>query len=526
MRAREALGVGRGTTARAPPAPARESWRWFRGTLPDVASGLNRAGIVVFWTLRILATLFVIAVPVLGVWVGSSLAAYLNGPVWLVCVAGLLLFPVLPVVWAWWSRRKRARTQTKIGKPILTFWDHVFVRTFVLNGLFLGILLWASPQTAFTAVSSRGDWMLEGFDGATVQRVRDWLHDTADRFDWLYESSHDNEYADLVDVDDNAPRPDPPRPNDDEDPWKNPFARKPEPEPAPEPAEVPPGAWPQPAELHPAVVSMPAEAKVSVDSVARWIADRETNPYHRVKAIHDFVADHVAYDAPALAAGRYPPQDADTVLRTGVGVCAGYANLMKAIADVTGDEIVVVVGDSRGRGGAISGGGHAWNAARIEGSWLLLDATWDAGHVQGATFTKAYSTGYLFVPPGIMRITHFPDDPAWQLEAKPLSRGEFVRQPMMRPEFFANGLTLHEPTRSQITVDDAIEIRLGNPNGMFLMATYDASGERRECDVEPGTAPKITCAFENPGTYHVTLFAARQKYGRYPMVGELEVNAR
>jgi hypothetical protein len=489
-------------------------------------ASLNRAGTIISWTLRILATLFVIAVPVLGVWVGSSLAAYLNGPVWLVCLAGLLLFPVLPVAWTWLSRRKRA--ETKIGRPILTFWDHVFVRTFVINGLFLGILLWASPQTAFTAVSSRGDWMLEGFDGATARRVRDWLHDTADRFDWLYESSHENEYADLVDVDENAPRPDPPKPSDADDPWKDPFARQPAPEPTEQtdPAPVPPGAWPQPDELHPAVTSMPVEAKASVESVARWIAERETNPFNRVKAIHDFVADHVAYDAPSLAAGLYPPQDADTVLRTGIGVCAGYANLMKSIADVTGDEIVIIVGDSRGRGGEISGGGHAWNAARIEGVWYLLDATWDAGHVDGATFTKAYSTGYLFVPPGIMGITHFPEDPMWQLKNEPLSRGEFVRQPMMRPEFFARGLSLHEPTRSQVTVDDAVEIRLGNPNGMFLMANYDVGGEQRDCEVESGVEPTIRCAFASPGTYHVTLFASPREYGRYPMVGELEVNAR
>jgi transglutaminase/protease-like cytokinesis protein 3 len=272
---------------------------------------------------------------------------------------------------------------------------------------------------------------------------------------------------------------------------------------------------------------MPDEARVSVEAVGRWIAEHESDPYARVKAIHDFVADHVAYDAPALAAGHYPPQDADTVLRGGVAVCAGYANLMKAIADVTGDEIVIIVGDSRGRGGAISGGGHAWNAARIEGSWYLLDATWDAGHVDGATFNKQYSTGYLFVPPGIMGITHFPEEPVWQLKAEPLSRGEFVRQPMMRPEFFASGLQLRSPDRSQITVDDEVAIRVGNPHGMYLMATYATdAGRTGECTVERGADSEIQCTFDADGTYHVTLFASREEYGRYPMVGELEVNAR
>ncbi|MCA9636489.1 MAG: hypothetical protein KC420_10730, partial [Myxococcales bacterium] len=76
----------------------------------------------------------------------------------------------------------------------------------------------------------------------------------------------------------------------------------------------------------------------------------------------------------------YPDQRAETVLRTGLGVCAGYSNLIKAIGDVTGDEIVVVTGDSRGIGGEISGGGHAWNAAKIDGAWHLVDSTWDANH--------------------------------------------------------------------------------------------------------------------------------------------------
>jgi transglutaminase-like putative cysteine protease len=480
---------------------------------------LNRAGTIISWTIRILATLFVIAVPVLGVWVGSSLAAYLNGPVWLVCLAGLLLFPGLPVGWTWWSRR---RAQAK--PRVLTFWDQVFVRTFVINGLFLGALLWASPQTASTAVSSRGDWMLEGLDSAPARRVREWLHGLADRFDWLYESSHENEYEDLVDVEKDAPKPDPSQQSDAEDPWKKPFEHEPAPpqDEATEPQPLAPGAWPQPAELHPAVTSMPPETKASVESIGRWIAERETDPYHRVKAIHDFVADHVAYDAPALAAGNYPPQDADTVLRAGVGVCAGYANLMKAIADVTGDEIVIVVGDARGEGGAIDGRGHAWNAARIEGKWYLLDATWDAGSVNGATFEKRYSTGYLFVPPGIMGITHFPEDPVWQLEAEPLSRGDFVRQPMMRPEFFANGLSLQSPNRSQITVDDEVEILVGNPQGVFLMAKHEAG----DCEVSDGQSVAIRCAFASEGTYHVRLFASHERYGTYPMVGELAVNAR
>ena len=48
--------------------------------------------------------------------------------------------------------------------------------------------------------------------------------------------------------------------------------------------------------MHPLVRAIPAEAETSYDSVAKYIAEREDDPLQRVKALHDYVADRVAYD--------------------------------------------------------------------------------------------------------------------------------------------------------------------------------------------------------------------------------------
>ena len=75
---------------------------------------LSWIGVVLFWAFRLVWTSLVVLAPTLGVWVASSLAAYRNGPVWLACAAGLLLFPVLPVLWdmaSEWRRRRKARQQ-------------------------------------------------------------------------------------------------------------------------------------------------------------------------------------------------------------------------------------------------------------------------------------------------------------------------------------------------------------------------------------------------------------------------------
>ena len=496
---------------------------------------LNRAGTIIFWSLRVFGTALVIAIPVLGVWVGSSLAAYLNGPVWIVCLCGLLLFPVIPVGWAWLSEIRKRRKRKRYHKQILTLWDRIVIRTFVLNGLFLGGMLWFAPQTAFTAISTRGDWMFDGATSDAARGVRDAILGAADKLAWLYESEHENEYEELIE-DDGKPsqKPTPQPQSDEDDPWIDPWSRivpeaddddDDEPEPEPEPAA--PDAWPQKAEIHPAVLSMPAGQKTSAETVGRYLAAQESDPYLRVKAVHDFVANHVAYDAVALAEGRYPPQDAATVLETGMGVCAGYANLFKAIGDATGDNVVVVVGDSRSRGGQISGAGHAWNAAEVNGRWYLIDATWDAGYVNGREFTKQYSTSYLFVPPAVMGVTHFPDEPDWQLRERPISRGEFARQPMMRPRFFAEGFSLQSPKRSQITTEDDVEILLRNPKKRHLLAHYKtlSGSAKTKCQIEAALDSKVTCEFPDPGEYQVSLFSSPKRYGTYKWLGDFQVNA-
>ena len=64
--------------------------------------------------LELLWVAVVVLAPALGAWTASSLAAYLNGPVWLAAAAGLLLFPVLPLAWEAWaaSRRRKNKVET------------------------------------------------------------------------------------------------------------------------------------------------------------------------------------------------------------------------------------------------------------------------------------------------------------------------------------------------------------------------------------------------------------------------------
>jgi transglutaminase/protease-like cytokinesis protein 3 len=275
------------------------------------------------------------------------------------------------------------------------------------------------------------------------------------------------------------------------------------------------------------VESLPASAEGSIAGVGRYLARQESNPWLRIKALHDYVADRVAYDVAAYRKGDYGPQDAETVFRRRLSVCAGYANLLAALAEAAGEKVVVVGGDARSDGADVTGEGHAWNAARVGGRWVLLDATWNAGYIDGDRFVKRYTTHYLFTPPEVQGVSHFPEEAQWQLRAPPLSRGEFFRQPMMKAGFYAEGLQLLAPDRSQVTVDGSLDLSLRNPRRRWLMAKYDdGQGVQGECATESAGTSAVRCRFPNQGTYRVHLFVGREQYGRYHGVGEIQVHSR
>jgi hypothetical protein len=351
-------------------------------------------------------TLFYLAVflsPVLSVWLASSVVAYINGPRLLTVFSGILLFPLVPILWDMRGRKRRK----ELG--ILTWGDRIVLRTLVLNLAFLFLLLALRPQTLFLALSTRGDWFLDGMQGPQVELARTGLFTLSRGLEGLYLRFHNNPFDQYADTTQVKPQP------------------APQPQPAGQAGQSKGWPWTE-VGLHPAVDNMPPSAETSIASVTQYIASQEKDPMLRVKALHDYVADRIAYDAPNYFAGNYPPQDAEMVFQRRVAVCAGYAKLLEALGQSIGEEIVYVTGDSRNSTSDLEGQSHAWNAAKINRQWYLIDPTWNSGYVDRSTgFTKAYKTDYLFPPPEVRGISHFPEDQAWQLRLQPITRGEFLR---------------------------------------------------------------------------------------------------
>ena len=461
-----------------------------------------------------------ILTPLFGFWLASSLAAYSNASQWLALLVGLLLFPLVPIGWdlvSVWRRSKRPPS-----KQILTRLDRLVLRTLLVNGLFLGVMMWRAPETAFRALAVRGDWIVDGHHGPVASSVRGFLLGLADRFEQHWHDRTSDEYGTSD------------RPPEDVAEDERPTPVK--------PGDPTPG-WPMENEPEAHVTGMPESEQTSVDAVARYLAARITDQRRLAKALHDYVVLRLRYDhATAELRGeeRYtkrPSQQAVDVFVARTAVCEGYARLFAALATAAGLEAKYVTGyirdserrvDAEGTDDAVQsaleGYRHAWNAVKIDGRWELVDTTWDDPTSKAGD--DNYETTYLFTPPALFRYDHLPEEPAWQLVAVPLSAGEFARQPLMTPRSGKLGIVLESPTRSQVTIDDGeIEIVFDNPYGAKLLATV---GDADRCSIEAEVTKSVITCTVPAGEHEVRIFGkpASTTTNSYPYVGAVLVNSR
>lgn len=551
-----------------------------------------------------------LVLPLLGAWAASSLAIHHGAPARWAAAMGLGLSLGLPLAWELSSLPRRQARGIR-PKRWLRLRTRLLLRMWTVNLAFLVGALLLSPRGVFTALSTRGDWMLPAAGPPHVETARRLLFAAADGVEWAYVLATDNPYRDqLIAIAPPTPgqqRPPPapvepvgqqeppqppmqspveppvteqPPPSVTEEPqepvddgesdvfiaWKS-EPRPPEPEPvraepvAPE-RKVPEEpmeragsrpstplkaggtvSYPLPVQLHPRVVSLPREQETDLVTVAKYLVRDERDPFQRIKALHDYVADRVAYDVPAYRSRSFPPQTPEAVFQNRKAVCAGYANLFAAMGQAAGEEIVTLTGDVPTPTEDWEFESHAWNAVRIEGEWYLVDVTWNAGHVSGDVFTREYKTEYLFMPPREFLQRHLPEEPTWQLLEKPLDRGEAMRQSRAyiqehhahlldpqkpRTERPAGekrvweGIRILAPSRPGTEVRGRFIVELDNPKGLPAEVTIvNLQDSSRESCPPEYRGRRYACTVLSRGTYRIQVFSDAQTSAQ--LMAQLEV---
>ncbi|MEJ5183829.1 MAG: transglutaminase domain-containing protein [Rectinemataceae bacterium] len=250
----------------------------------------------------------------------------------------------------------------------------------------------------------------------------------------------------------------------------------------------------------------------------------ETDPFMKVKLIHDWIALSIEYDEEMAQQEFIRGQDLATVLRTRKAVCAGYARLFSALNAAVGVESILVNGRVRSIGVASAGDltPHVWNLVRIGGRPYLVDVTFDAATNIRGRHVPSYSTDYLFAPPEQMRYTHFPDVAAYQLLQKPMDEKAFMSQPLITPAFFSLGLSIVSPASGDSPLSGTMrtsgicELEIEAPPEIMLDGgLYRSDGrEIQRAAIAHRLSPvrwRMQYAVPSPGVWHAMIFAAKHQ---------------
>jgi len=189
----------------------------------------------------------------------------------------------------------------------------------------------------------------------------------------------------------------------------------------------------------------PSELKQSIQLLAAYLAEPCRNDMEKTRMIFVWISENIAYDTDAFFYGKSKPQTGESVLVSGMAVCAGYSDIFKSLGDEMGLEIISISGHGKGYSyfeGAEITQNHAWTAVRIEQRWVLIDSTWGAGYVgKDKKFHRSFAEYWFDVDPEIMIFTHLPWNSDYQFTKTNILTEQYSALPNIKPDVFINGIT-------------------------------------------------------------------------------------
>lgn len=152
------------------------------------------------------------------------------------------------------------------------------------------------------------------------------------------------------------------------------------------------------------------------------------------------------------------------VFNTKFGVCEDYAQSFKKICDLLNIEAAVIKGNVRNTpqeiGKPEQNTNHAWNGVKINGKWLILDATWAAGFAQNGRWVKQFDNYFYDIPTDKILKTHYPEDSLWMLRFGRMSIEDFYNQPIYGKAFLNSKTELISPKTGIINLKSSENITL------------------------------------------------------------------
>ncbi|XP_072033704.1 kyphoscoliosis peptidase-like [Amphiura filiformis] len=166
----------------------------------------------------------------------------------------------------------------------------------------------------------------------------------------------------------------------------------------------------------------PRNLRLDSQKLVEYLTQITRTDFETFRVIFRWVTNNIKYDIGFLDGRGLGATDAESTLKNGYSVCAGYSNLFTHLCRMAGLECIVINGLAKGAdyvpamtlpnppgNTSIS---HAWNQINIDGKWYLCDATWAAGYpdvVNGKRhFTFKFQECWFITEPREFSASHLP----------------------------------------------------------------------------------------------------------------------
>lgn len=207
------------------------------------------------------------------------------------------------------------------------------------------------------------------------------------------------------------------------------------------------------SEIDAHALEVPETAESNINSLAEYLTQNSETDLEKARALFIWMTDNIRYDVKLLnssrltAEQRYERQQANKVLKAKMGVCEGYTNLYHELCVAAGLQSEKVTGYAKPPGQRVSRLGHAWNILKIDDEWKLIDNTWGAGTVDDVKnrYKKNFNEDFFLVDPKDHILTHFPNDPLFQMLPQPVPWNAFTKNDHDIKVALANGAAVEEP---------------------------------------------------------------------------------
>ena len=197
------------------------------------------------------------------------------------------------------------------------------------------------------------------------------------------------------------------------------------------------GAVDERASAVPASIQEPVfrDPKTNLPALVRFLTEDTTDQFLKVKRIHDWITDHIAYDSDLLRGlskdGKREVVQFMPLRRT---TCGGFAGLFSVMTKLAGLEAERISGRSKScwLKGSKRDCGHVWNAVRLHEKWYIVDTTADNRQAYRAGVfgpKRAYSDLSLFIDPAAKILVNLPLQSRHQFLDRPWTQTEFMKMP-------------------------------------------------------------------------------------------------